>query len=144
MLLAHELPIATLDIDALPLSGKITSSEIDAAAKQVASDLNINPHWFNDYFNTFTYTLPKNFREHLISVYKGTKLTALALGKDELLIMKCFAGREKDVSHARALVRKGANVEEVEKHLESLQEKKLPGSREAIQFLGDILDFLEE
>lgn len=143
MLLAHGFPVSTHDIDGLPLSSELTPAEIDPLVKKVARQLGISPQWYNDYFNTFTYSLPKNFRDSVVEVFKGNKLTAVALGKDELLIMKCFAGREKDIGHARALIRKGADIDRVEGHLNALKEKGLPGANAALQFLTDLTDELE-
>lgn len=140
MLLAHHIPLTTHDIDGLPLATELTPAELDREVKGVARDLGISPHWYNSYFNTFTYTLPKDFRDRLISIYKGKQLFALALGREDLLIMKCFAGREKDIGHARALIRKEADIRLVEDHLYGLKEKNLPGSEDAIAFLGDLLD----
>lgn len=144
MLLAHGISLSTMDIDGLPLISEMTPAELDPFIKKVASELKLNPHWYNDYFNTFTYTLPKNFRDRLVPVYKGKKLTALALGREDLLIMKCFSGREKDIGHARVLIKRGADTQMVERHLQSLAEKGLPGADSAISFLEDIIDQIEE
>lgn len=143
ILLRHGIPISTADIDALILSSEVTPAEIDPLVKAVACELDISPHWYNDYFNTFTYSLPKDFRERLSPVYEGNKLRALALGKEDLLIMKCFAGREKDVGHARALIRKGVDEKMVTKHMEVLSQKGIPGSETALQFLSDLFDEIE-
>ena len=140
MLLAHGISLITQDIDGLPLSADITPAELDTLVKAVAKDLGLSPHWYNDYFNTFTYSLPADFKKRLIPAYRGRHLTAMALGKEDLLIMKCFAGREKDIGHARALIRKGTDTHFVEAHLEKLVVKKLPGVTEALRFLHDILD----
>lgn len=107
MLLAHHVPLTTMDIDGVLLKSALTPAELDPLVKKVGHDLRISAHWFNDYINTFTYTIPKDFRSRLVAVYKGKKLTVVALGKEELLIMKCFSGREKDIGHARALIKRG-------------------------------------
>lgn len=65
------------------------------------------------------------------------------MGKEYLLIMKCFSGREKDIGHARALVRRGADKGMVESHIEKLKEKNLPGSKDALKFLDDIVSEME-
>jgi hypothetical protein len=63
-----------------------------------------------------------------------------ALGADDILLMKCFAHRKKDIPHARALVRKGADSNRVALRIEELALKKLPGTREALDFLDEILE----
>lgn len=143
MLLAHNIPLSTMDIDGLPLKGDVTPAELDPLVKKVASELKISPHWYNDYFNTFTYTLPKDFRDRLVTVFEGKKLTAVALGREDLLIMKCFSGREKDIGHTRALAKKVDDMDMVERHLHSLANKGLPGAQNAILFLENILEQIE-
>jgi hypothetical protein len=138
MVLAHQFPLVTEDIDAIPKGMDL--NEIDSLIKRVAQELSLPPDWLNPYFSTFTHTLPSDYGDRLISVYAGKNLAALALSKEELLIMKCFAHRQKDVPHSKALIEKGAEVEFVEKHLDSLLEENVPGSQEALDFLDDVLD----
>jgi hypothetical protein len=57
-------------------------------------------------------------------VFLGKNIKAQALGKEDLLIMKCFAGRQKDIPHARALVKSGADIQLVEEHIRSLIQKR--------------------
>lgn len=143
MLLAHDVPLSTNDIDGLPLDAKVSPAELDRLVKKVATELGIGAHWYNDYFNTFTYALPYDFRDRLVVVWKGEHLIVKALGKEDLLIMKCFAGRDKDIGHARALLKRGAKKEIVEQQIEKLSEKGLPRSREALEFLEDLIDEME-
>ncbi|MEK6577959.1 MAG: DUF6036 family nucleotidyltransferase [Bdellovibrionota bacterium] len=138
MILAHGFPLATTDIDAIPRGMSV--SEMDPLVKKVAHELKIAPDWLNPYFSTFAHTLPQGYGDRLIEVFKGKKLRALALGKEEMLIMKCFAHRQKDVGHAKALINKGANVSFVEDHIESLKKKNIPGSDQALDFLDDIVE----
>ncbi len=62
----------------------------------------------------------------------------MALGVEDLLVMKCFAGREKDVGHARALLRRKPDLGVVERRIDQLVEKGVPGSLDAADFLDDI------
>jgi len=140
MLLAHGVPLATHDIDGVPLDSQMPPSEVERMVREVASELGISPHWYNDYFKTFTFALPPNFRERLVEVFKGKFLIVKALGALDLLVMKCMAGREKDIGHARALVRRGADWREAEAHLSRLVEKGLPGAAEAMRFLEDVVE----
>ncbi len=140
MILAHHFPLATSDIDAVPRGMDL--SEIDDAIKQVAQELNIPKDWLNPYFSTFTHTLPLSYGDRLVRVFAGARLTADALSVDDLLIMKCFAHRQKDVAHARALIKAGANVTFVGDHIESLLEKRIPGAEAALDFLDDVSDKL--
>lgn len=144
MLLAHHIPLTTLDVDGLPLQSKLTPAELDKLVKEVAEELRLSAHWYNDYFNTFTHTLPADFRDRLITVFEGRNLTVCALGLEDLLIMKCFAGREKDIGHARVLIKKGADLDIVERRIDELIEKRLPDALKASDFLADVINQMGE
>jgi hypothetical protein len=61
-------------------------------------------------------------------IFAGKALRVFALGKTDLLIMKCFAGREEDLLHAKLLIKKGADLSKAESHIESLIKKRIPGA----------------
>ena len=138
MLLAHHFTLATSDIDAVPRG--IEMSQLDPFIKRVAMELGLAPDWLNPYFATFSHTLPSDYGTRLIPVFQGKRIKALALGKEEMLIMKCFAHRQKDVGHAKALIKAGADHAKVGDHIESLLKKKIPGAQQALDFLDDVLD----
>lgn len=141
MILAHQYPLATTDVDAIPKGMEI--HELDTYVKIVALELNLPGDWLNPYFSTFSHTLPSDYSQRLIRVFEGTHLSIDALGKEEMLIMKCFAHREKDIGHAKQLIKLGANVKLVEAQIEHLRAKKIPDSQDALDFLDDILEQLE-
>lgn len=143
MLLAHHFPLSTNDIDAVPAVG-ISMGELDGLVKEVAQELSLPWDWLNPYFSTFAHVLPGDYGKRLIEVCKFKCLTVSALSKEDLLIMKCFAARQKDVIHARVLVKKGAKVDFVRTHIKHLQEKKIPGCERAKQFLFEIESFFKE
>lgn len=140
MLLGYGVPLSTMDIDGLLVHTEVTPAEIDPLVKKVAQELKINPHWFNSYFGTFTYTIPKDYEVRLVKIYSGRNLKVFAFGLEDLLIMKCFSGREKDIGHARALVKKGADLDFVDEHIQALEGKGIPGAKEALDFLDDVRD----
>lgn len=140
MILAHKFPLGTTDIDAVPKGADI--SLIDSYVKQIALEQGIPSDWLNPYFSTFAHTLPADYGTRLIEVFKGKKITAQALGASEMLIMKCFAHRAKDVGHARALIKAKADIDFVENHINSLKKKGIKGAAEAIEFLHEQLDEL--
>lgn len=138
MILAHGFPLATSDIDAFPK--KIEIAKLDVLVKKVATEQRLPPDWLNPYFASFTHTLPSDYSERLIEVFRGGNLEAFALGKEEMLIMKCFAHRQKDVGHARALIKKGADMDFVESHIEKLKKKGIPGAEAALDFLDELIE----
>jgi hypothetical protein len=138
MILAHRFQLATTDIDAVPVG--MSPHELDPAVKAVASKLGLAPDWLNPYYSTFTHVLPQDYGTRLVGVLSAPNLEVLALSKDDLLIMKCFAGRQKDVAHARELIRAGARVAFVEAHLERLKRLRIPKAEAALDFLDEVVD----
>ena len=141
MIFAHGYPLATTDVDAIPLQQSFDA--IDPLVKKVALDLNLPGDWLNPYFSTFTHVLPSDYANRLIKVFHGAHLTVQALGRDDMLIMKCFAHRQKDLGHARALIKAGANLKFVEEVIEQHRANGIPQSEEALDFLDGLKDELE-
>lgn len=139
-ILAHNIPLSTMDIDGIPYKTDLKPADLDSYLKKVAKQLQIPPDWLNSYFGTFTYSLPKDYGERLISIYTGKKINALALGKEDLLIMKCFAGRDKDTPHAIQLLKKGVNTTLVADHLHRCVEEGLPKAQQACDFFYDLCE----
>ena len=138
MILAHGYPRGTTDIDAIPKG--LTVEEIDPLVKETATELQLASDWLNPYFSVFSHTLPLDYATRLQVVYLGSQITLQALGKEEMLIMKCYAHRTKDIPHSRALVRSNIDLGIVERRLSELAKKNIPGTQEAMSFLQDVLD----
>ncbi len=115
-------------------------AELDTFAKRVAERLDIEPDWLNSHFETFTGVLPSDYGSRLRSVFEGQRLRVDALGPEDLLVMKCFAGRDKDLPHARRLMRSGAALELVDHHLSELVERRYPGAERAADYFDDLRD----
>jgi aryl carrier-like protein len=94
----------------------------------------------NPYCATFSHTLPSDYGNRLICVFQGERIEVLALGREEMLIMKCFAHRQKDVGHAKALIQAGADADRVFEHIEQLRKKGIPLADKAQDFLEDVME----
>ncbi len=140
MVLAYKHPLATQDIDAFAVKGSLPFSQLDAASKKVASALNIDPNWLNSHFDTFTGVLPADYGSRLRRVFTGKNLTVDALGPEDLLVMKCFAGRDKDIPHARKLLRIATDLTIVDRQLSLLAQRRYPGAEKAADFFDDLRD----
>lgn len=144
MVLAFDHPLATQDVDAFTAKGSLTLAHLDAAAKQTARELDIEPDWLNPYFETYTPVLPSDYATRLRRVFEGKRLVVDSLGPEDLMIMKCFAGRDKDLPHARALLRlDGFDIALVDGHLSALVERGYPGADRAADFFDDLRDEAE-
>lgn len=136
MMLAYRLPVRTMDVDAYPVGASL--DDVLPAVRAVAKDLGLPPDWINPYFETFAHVLPADYGERLRPIFDGERLHARALGVEDLLVMKCFAGREKDVSHARALLKRNPDLEIVERRLQELADRGVSGAQDALDFYDDL------
>ena len=140
MILAYDHRLATDDVDAFAAKGSMRLADLDGAAKEVARAIDAQPDWLNAHFESYTGVLPQGYSERLRRVFEGKSLTVDALGPEDLLIMKCFAGRDKDRPHARRLLVLAENLDLVDAHLSLLIERRYPGAQRA----ADVFDDLRE
>ncbi|HTN54069.1 MAG TPA: DUF6036 family nucleotidyltransferase [Anaeromyxobacter sp.] len=136
MMLAYGVPVRTTDVDAYPARGHL--DEIAALVREVAREVGLAPDWLNPHYETFAHVLPSDYAARLREVFAGQRLRVMALGVEDLLIMKAFAGREKDVGHARALLRKNPDLGIVERRIDELIGKGVSGALDAADFLDDL------
>lgn len=136
MMLAYRLPVRTLDVDAYPVEAPL--DDILPAVRAVAKEHGLPPDWINPYFETFAHVLPPDYGTRLRPIFEGQRLRARALGAEDLLVMKCFAGREKDVSHARALLKRNPDLGVVERRLQELADRGVAGAQGALDFYDDL------
>lgn len=138
MLLAHGIPVRTTDVDAYPKGMSV--EELDPFIKRVGRERGLSGDWINPHYATFAHVLPADYGARLRDVFSGERLRVQALGAEDLLVMKCFAGREKDVGHARRLLRLVKDLGPVEARIEELVKRRVPGAAEAMDFLDDLLE----
>lgn len=140
MALAYNLPLATADIDGLVFRSEITNSELTPLIHKVATELALPKDWLNSHFNTFLFALPKDYIDRLVAVHKGKHLIAYALGREDMVILKCMAGRDKDLPHARALMKQKVNRTIVEDQLQTLMDRGIPKADQAMEFFDELCD----
>jgi hypothetical protein len=140
MILAYNHPIATQDVDAFAAKGGLRMADLDAMSREVADEMNIDPSWLNAHFETFTAVLPADYASRLRPVFQGVHLKVDALSPEDLLIMKCFAGRDKDRPHARKLIRLAQDLDVVDRQLEYLVSRRYPGAERAVDYFDDLRD----
>jgi hypothetical protein len=136
MTLAYRIPVRTTDVHAYPTEASL--EEIIPAIRKVARQLHLSPDWINPHFEAFAHVLPGDYASRLRPVFTGAALKVMALGVEDLLVMKCFAGREKDVSHARALLKRNPDLAVVERRITELLERRLKGAQEALDFFDEL------
>jgi len=140
MVLAYDHPLATADVDAFAGRSGLSMADLAEAARAVAKEMDAAPDWLNAHFETYTAVLPQGYAERLRPVFAGTHLRVDALGPEDLLIMKCFAGRDKDRPHARRLVHLARDLDLVDGHLAHLATRGYPGATRAADYFDDLRD----
>ena len=140
MVLAYDHPLDTQDVDAFAAKGGLRVRDLDALAKEVADELNIARDWLNAHFETFTGVLPNDYAERLRKVYEGKRLRVDALGPEDLMVMKCFAGRDKDRGHVRQLLKTDVDLAFVDAHLSELVDRRYPKAARAADYFDDMRD----
>jgi len=143
MSLAYNYPLTTEDVDAFTAQGCLSLSLLYGAAREVAANLGLAPDWLNGHFATFTHVLPRDYGTRLREVFRGAHLVVSSLGPEDLLIMKCFSGRDKDRGHARRLLELVSDLDFVSGHLDALIEKRVPGAARAADWFDDLRDEVE-
>jgi hypothetical protein len=141
MLVAYQFPLATEDVDAF--SREKNLPQLTEHIERVGADQGLASDWLNPFFSTFTHVLPQDYSKRLRRIFEGKKLFVDALGPEDLFIMKCFAGRDKDIPHAKALLKvKGFDLGIAEDRIQELIDKKIPGAMKARNFLDEVTDGL--
>ena len=140
MVLAYGYNLATQDVDVFAARGGLRVADLHAAAQAVADELHIQHDWLNSHFETFTHVLPPDYASRLEPIFQGKWLRVDALGAEDLLVMKCFAGRDKDRPHARKLVRRVKDLSVIERRIAELIERRIPGAEKAADTFDDLRD----
>lgn len=140
MLLAYGHSLATQDVDAFAARGGLRIADLDSLARKVAAELDIEPDWLNAHFESFAHVLPGDYAKRLQNVFDGKWLRVDVLGAEDLLVMKCFAGRDKDLGHARKLIRLAKDLDVVERRIAELVDKRIPGAEKAADYFDDLRD----
>jgi len=140
MSLSYDYPLSTEDVDAFTARGGLSMAQLDGAARAVAAKMGLAPDWLNAHFVTFTHVLPSDYGARLREVFRGAHLVVSALGPEDLLVMKCFSGRDKDRGHARRLLGLVIELDFVSVHLDALIEKRVPGAQRAADWFDDLRD----
>lgn len=133
----------TYDIDAMPFKSSIGPHELRVYRDKVSQKLDIPKDWLNEYFYQFAHSLPLDYGDRIKEIYKGQRLKCYILSPTDMVIMKCFAMREKDELHIRYLLKRGdVKVDFIDDYLQDLILKNYPNAESASNFFNNILEAL--
>jgi len=140
MVAVYDHPLATRDVDATTARGSLRIADLEPAARAVALELDLEPDWLNPYFETYTAVLPADYGSRLRPILSGERLRVDALGPEDLLVMKCFAARDKDRPHARRLLALASDLGVVDRQLSLLMDTGSPKADRAADAFDDLRD----
>jgi len=101
LILTGELPRATSDCDVL--FSKPDMGQLQEDIRAVAEQKNITSGWLNGSVQSYLDVLPPDFRTRLRTLPSQGKLQISVLHRRDVLVMKFFAGRLRDLKDIEAL-----------------------------------------
>lgn len=67
--------------------------------------MGLSSDWLNSYYNSFKHYLPTDYNSRLVGVFSAEKIKVDRLGIEDLIVMKLMAGRNKDYTHIKQLLK---------------------------------------
>jgi hypothetical protein len=101
LILTGELPRATSDFDVLYSNPDMGQLQEDIRA--VAERLNLTPGWLNGSIQSYLDVLPPDYKTRLRTLPSRGRLHIALLHRQDILVMKLFAGRPRDLRDVTTL-----------------------------------------
>ena len=141
-ILLHKLmPISTYDIDAIPFKSVVGPDDLKVYRDQIAKKLALPTDWINPYFHQFTHCLPPNYGQRLKKIFRGKNVICYLLHPMDIAIMKLFAGRGKDESHLKVLLKpNNVDLELIDTYLNEIAAKNHPGAKMALKLFNELVE----
>lgn len=127
----------TKDADVIEASAKLSS--IRKEIETVAKELDIGTDWLNEDASAWRKFLPPDYPNRLVVVGQFGNLTVNSLGRQDLILMKIIAGRNRDLLDLKELAVRAEELYFVRQQVERL--KRI--DQETGTFVEDYLDLLE-
>ncbi len=118
-ILAHRMKRTTADVDLVFLSYR--PPDFEKIKAEVADSFGVNADWLNEGAKGYADYLPDDFRERLIRIdVRSRSVTAWAIGKADLIVMKLASFRPEDLADVDALGIGKDDVKIVKKAVEKI------------------------
>ncbi len=118
-ILAHRMKRTTADVDLVFLSYR--PPDFEKIRAEVADSFGVDANWLNEGAKGYADYLPDDFRERLVRIDLGSSsVTAWAIGKADLIVMKLAAFRPEDLADVDALGIRKDDVEIIGKAIEKI------------------------
>jgi hypothetical protein len=93
--------------------------------------------WLNGSIQSYTYILPKDYKDRLVSLPPFGRVRARLLGRRDVILMKVYAMRARDVEDLRAIRPTVEELAFVREQIPSLGEKEPEKARDMVAFLDE-------
>jgi hypothetical protein len=118
LILGAELRRPTDDGDVVTSEPGI--GELQSLIRDVAASEGLPPGWLNGSIQSYTYVLPGDFGRRLVALPPIGRLSVSLLGRPDLILMKVYAMRPRDVEDRRQGVREGRRHDLIPRRMEPL------------------------
>lgn len=108
----------TSDVDVLAVDPSRSDDELGAAAEAVGRELGFPMDWLNRDVGLFRVALPDGWKSRRRAVGRYGRLHAYAASRQDLISMKLFGGREKDLEDLTSIAPTDAELSFARRHFE--------------------------
>ena len=136
LLLAGELDRRTDD-------GDVVESSVDFArlldsVRKVEMIEQAPAGWLNTSIQSYTHVLPADFRTRLVRLPRMGRLDVSLLGRPDVVLMKAYAGRERDLQDLIAVAPSPEELAFVERHAPRIAEREPAKAAEMRDVVTDL------
>jgi hypothetical protein len=135
LILSSDLPRPTDDGDVVTSEPGL--GELQALIREIADSEGLPPGWLNGSIQSYTYVLPKDYRDRLVALPAFGRLRVRLLGRQDVILMKVYAMRARDIEDLRAI---GPTAEElvfVREQIPRIADKEPNKGRDMAVFLDE-------
>lgn len=111
--------------------------ELQALIRDVADSEGLPVGWLNGSIQSYTYILPKDFKDRLVPLPPFGRVRVSLLGRRDVILMKVYAMRARDVEDLHAIRPTVDDLAFVRKLIPSIGDKEPEKARDMLAFLDE-------
>lgn len=102
------------------------------------------PGWLNTSVQSFTHVLPPDYRDRLVRLGRMGRLDVSLLGRADVVLMKVYAGRTRDLEDLVAVRATEAELAHAERRIPAIEAKEPEKAAEMRETLADLRRMLRD
>lgn len=135
LILSNDLPRPTDDGDVVASEPGL--GELQALIREIAASEGLPPGWLNGSIQSYTHVLPADYTSRLVSLPSFSRLRVRLLSRRDVILMKVYGMRPRDVDDLRAIRPTLDELAFVRAQLSRIGAKEADKAREMSEFLDD-------